>query len=102
MISFKQALHFKQLLILITAARTYLGLREAFPFTVIGHLIRKGRKQSRTQSGAFRVQRLSGAFANDLKSETEAGAHNMELVVLVVTRDKQKQRRDGVAQPDVR
>lgn len=49
MISFKQALHFKQLLILITAAGTYLGLRGAFPFTVIGHLIKKGRKQSRTQ-----------------------------------------------------
>lgn len=29
-ISFKQALHFKQLLILITAARTYLGLKGSF------------------------------------------------------------------------
>lgn len=54
MISFKKALHFKQLLILITAARAYLGLKGAFPFTVIGHLIRKGRKQSRTQRQSIR------------------------------------------------
>lgn len=31
-ISFKQALHFKQLLILITAARTYLGLKLRYFF----------------------------------------------------------------------
>lgn len=109
MISFRQALHVKQLLILITAARTYLGLKEAFPFAVIGHLIRKAEnsqghrdKASKGTTGEFTVHRLSGAFANDLKSETEAGTHNMELVVLVVTRDKQKQRRDGDGQPDER